>query len=83
MEENEEEEDEEEGRKEWYKEGEGEGEEKEEGGERGVKRPGEESVWLDKLWTYSCEQTEGRNVSSIAWNSANEVSELGTALVVD
>lgn len=29
---------------------------------------------LDKLWTYSCSMTKGRNVSCMAWNPQNPVS---------
>lgn len=28
---------------------------------------------LDKLWTYSCSITKGRNVSCMAWNPSNPV----------
>lgn len=31
---------------------------------------------LDKLWTYSCSITKGRNVSCMAWNPQNPVSSL-------
>ncbi len=30
---------------------------------------------LDRLWAYGCALTRGRNVSCIAWNKSNPVSQ--------
>ena len=30
---------------------------------------------VERLWTYSCQLTRGRNVSCIAWCKANEVND--------
>ena len=32
---------------------------------------------LERLWTYNCQLTKGRNVSCMAWNTLNPVSIRG------